>query len=170
MDLKSYIRDIKDFPTPGIMFRDITPLLMDSKAFNYVVDAFAERYTASTFDTIVAVEARGFLFGAPLAYHMAKPLVLARKQGKLPAESIKAEYALEYGTSVVEMHRDSISSGDRVLIVDDVLATGGTLAAAAQLVERAGAKVESLALLAELTDLGGRNRLQEYEIFTLIQY
>ena len=170
MDLKQYIRDIPDFPTPGILFRDITPLLQDPAAFKYVVDSFSERYARRSIDTIVAIEARGFLFGAPLAYRLGKPLVLARKEGKLPAESLRMEYSLEYGTNVVELHKDGIKPGEAVLIVDDLLATGGTLAAAAQLVEQAGGRVESLALVIELTELEGRKRLQGHDIFCLVRY
>ncbi len=170
MDLKSYIRDINDFPVPGILFRDITPLLMDPEAFTYAVDAFADRYAQSNIDAIIAIEARGFLIGAPLAYRLEKPLALARKEGKLPAESARSEYSLEYGSNVMEVHTDSIKAGDHVLIIDDVLATGGTLAAAIDLVEKAGATVEGLALLIELAGLKGRDRLKGYEIFTLVQY
>ena len=162
MDLKSYIRDINDFPVPGILFRDITPLLMDPGAFTYAVDAFAERYAQSNIDAIIAIEARGFLIGAPLAYRLEKPLALARKEGKLPAESARSEYSLEYGSNVMEVHTDSIKAGDHVLIIDDVLATGGTLAAAIDLVEKAGATVEGLALLIELAGLKGRDRLKGY--------
>ncbi len=170
MDLKSYIRDIPDFPVPGILFRDITPLLKEPVAFQYVIDRLFERYSSDTIDSIVAIEARGFLFGSPLAHRLGKPLVLARKQGKLPAESLTMEYALEYGTNVVEMHKDGILPGQGVLIVDDLLATGGTLAATARLVERAGGRVEGLALVIELTELQGRNLLQGYDIFALVQY
>ncbi len=170
MDLKSYIRDIPDFPTPGIMFRDITPLLQTPAAFKYAVDCFVERYAGIPIDVIVAIDARGFLFGAPLADRLSKPLVMARKEGKLPSETLRAEYSLEYGTNVVEIHKDGISPGQRVLIVDDLLATGGTLVAVAQLVEQAGGRVESLAMVIELTGLAGRNSLQGYDIFTLVKY
>ena len=170
MDLKPYIRSIPDFPTPGILFKDITPLLKDPTAFRYVVDCFAERYAPRPIDAILGIEARGFLFAAALAYKLGKPLVPARKEGKLPSESLRAEYSLEYGTNVVEIHKDAIMSGQSVLILDDLLATGGTLAAAAELVERAGGRVESLALVIELTELEGRNRLQGYEVFPLVQY
>ena len=135
MDLKPYIRDIPDFPTAGILFRDITPLLKDPDAFKYVIDCFSDRYAGTPVDTVVAVEARGFLFGAPLAYRLGKPLVPARKEGKLPADSIKAEYSLEYGTAVVEMHTDGILPGQGVLVV------------------------EGVALLIELTDLALRRQM-----------
>ncbi len=170
MELKDYIRNIPDFPKEGILFRDITPLLMDPDAFAYVVDAFADHYSDKNISTVMAVEARGFLFAAPLAYRMRKPLVLARKERKLPAESYRIEYALEYGTNVMEVHRDSVVAGDNVLIMDDVLATGGTMAAAIRLVEQAGANVGGLALLMELTALEGRKHLAGYDVFTLMQY
>jgi len=170
MDLKPYIRDIPDFPTPGILFRDITPLLQSPPAFGYVIDRLAEHYAARPVDAIVAIEARGFIFGAPLATRLGKPLVPARKEGKLPWNSHRAEYSLEYGTSVVEIHKDGISPGAGVLIVDDLLATGGTLAAAANLVEQAGGRVESVALVIELTQLEGRKRLKGYDILSLVQY
>ena len=170
MDLKAYIRDIPDFPVPGILFRDITPLLEEPAAFKYAVDCFCERYVSRPVDAIVAVEARGFLFGAPLAYRLQKPLVLARKAGKLPAETLSEQYSLEYGINGVEIHKDAITPGHRVMILDDLLATGGTLAATTKLVEQAGGRVESLALLVELTELGGREHLKGYDIFSLIQY
>ena len=170
MELKDYIRNIQDFPTPGILFRDITPLLMDADAFAHTVDTFADYYSGRDISAIMAIEARGFLLAAPLAYRLRRPLILARKEGKLPAESYRTEYSLEYGTNVVEVHRDSVTTGDKVLIVDDVLATGGTLAAAIRLVEQAGGKVEGLALLMELTALEGREHLSGYEVFTLLQY
>ena len=170
IDLKSYIRDIPNFPTPGILFRDITPLLQTPVAFKYVVDRFVERYADIPVDVVVAIEARGFLFGTPLAYALGKPLVPVRKEGKLPAETMGVEYSLEYGTNVVEIHKDGISPGQRVVVVDDLLATGGTLAAAVQLVEQAGGRVESLAMVIELTGLEGRSLLQGYDVFTLVQY
>ena len=170
MDLKPYIRAIPDFPVPGILFRDITPLLKHPPAFNYVIERFAERFENHAIDVIVGIEARGFLFGAPLAHRLGKPFVPARKEGKLPAETLTASYALEYGTNVVQVHKDGIGAGQRVLIVDDLLATGGTLAAAAQLVEEAGGRVEGVALVIELTELDGRSRLKRYDITALVQF
>ena len=170
MDLKPYIRDIPDFPTPGILFRDITPLLQSPPAFGYVIAQLAEHYAERPVDAIVAIEARGFIFGAPLATRLGKPLVPARKEGRLPWDSHRAEYSLEYGTSVVEMHKDAIPPDGGVLIVDDLLATGGTLAATAKLVEQAGGRVESLALVIELTDLEGRKLLQGYDVLSLVKY
>ena len=125
MDLKQYIRDIPDFPEPGVLFRDITPLLRDIEAFKVVVDRLIDHYSDVAFDTIVAVESRGFLFGAPMAYQMSKPFVPVRKKGKLPAATHTAEYSLEYGSSIMEVHAEDIAVGDRVLILDDLLATGG---------------------------------------------
>ena len=170
MDLKSFIRDVPDFPKPGILFKDITPLLKDPAAFEYVIGAFADHFRDRPVDVVVSVEARGFLVAAPLALRMGKPLVPIRKEGKLPAESIRTEYSLEYGTNVVEIHKDGIDAGQRVLIVDDLLATGGTLAAAAHLVEEVGGLVESLAIVVELTELAGRSRLPGHDIFSLVQY
>ena len=145
-------------------------MLKDPAAFGYAVDALAERYDQRPIDMVVAIEARGFLFGSPLAYRLGKPLIPARKQGKLPYECIRTEYSLEYGANVVEMHTDAVAPGTSVLIVDDLLATGGTLAATARLVELAGGRVEEVALVIELKELGGRKRLRGYDVFSLVQY
>jgi len=170
MDLTTCIRDIADFPSTGVVFRDITPLLGNPEAFRQAVDAFLQRYESRGITKVVGIEARGFFFAAPLAYRLSKPLVPIRKQGKLPGRTRAISYGLEYGTGVVEMHADAIASGDRVLIIDDLLATGGTLAAAAELIEEAGGVVEELAVLVELTDLAGRDTLAEYEVFSLLRY
>jgi adenine phosphoribosyltransferase len=170
MDLKSYIRDIPDFPKFGIIFKDITPLLQSPEAFRYVVDQFGEHYEGRKIDAILAIEARGFLLGSALAYKMGKPLVPVRKRGKLPFQTVSVTYALEYGSDTVEIHKDGIMEGHRVLIVDDVLATGGTMSAACKLVQESGGKVESLAVLMELLFLEGRKNLPGYDIHTLIQY
>ncbi len=170
MNLKDFIRDIPDFPQPGILFRDITPLLRNAAAFNYAVDQLAERYQGQPLDAIVAVESRGFLFGAPLACRMRTPLITVRKPGKLPGATISVEYDLEYGSNVMEMHASDVAAGDKVLLLDDLLATGGTLAAAAKLVEQAGGQVASIALVIELEALAGRQALGDYDIFSLIQY
>ena len=170
MNLKDYIRDIPDFPKPGILFRDITPLLRNADAFNYTVDQLAQRYENVAIDAIVAIESRGFIFGAPLACRMGKPLIPVRKQGKLPGETVSVEYSLEYGSNVMEMHLADVQDGDRVLILDDLLATGGTLAAAADLVEKAGGQVAGIGLVIELEALEGRKGLGDYDIFSLIQY
>jgi len=170
MDLKQYIRDIPDFPEPGILFRDITPLLRDTEAFKIVIDMMIDHYRNAAFDTIVAVESRGFLFGAPMAYQMRKSFVPVRKKGKLPAATHTAEYSLEYGSSIIEIHAGDVAKGDRVLILDDLLATGGTLDATARLVEVSGGIVAGIGLVIELMDLGGRERLSDFDVFSLIQY
>ena len=170
MDLKSYIRDIPDFPEPGIMFRDITPLLQDVEAFRFTIDRLLDRFKDDRLDAIVAVESRGFLFGAPLAYEMRRPLVPVRKPGKLPAETHTTEYTLEYGKSSMEIHVDGVSPGQRVLLVDDLLATGGTLEAGVRLVDMSGGVVSAVAVIIELTQLSGRQRLQGYDVFSLVQY
>jgi len=170
MDLKSYIRDVPDFPVPEIMFKDITPVLKEPAALLYVIESFAERYADGLIDLIVGVEARGFLFAAPLALRLGKPLIPVRKKGKLPADTISVSYALEYGEASVEVHIDAIGPGQKILIVDDLLATGGTLAAAAGLVEQAGGEVAGFAVLIELTALEGRARLAPHDLFSLVQY
>ena len=167
VELKDYIRDIPDFPTPGILFRDITPLLKDAMAFREAVDRLGEYCLLRESDAIVGIEARGFLLAAPVAYRLGKALVPVRKEGKLPFDTYKVTYALEYGDDAVEIHRDAIISGHRVLIVDDLLATGGTMSAAARLVEEAGGQVAGLV---ELTDLNGRARLRGYDVFSLVKY
>ena len=170
MELKSFIRDIPDFPEPGILFRDITPLLRDPRAFSYVIDRFIDRYGGQDFDSIVAIESRGFLFGAPLAHRLGKSIVPVRKPGKLPAATHSVEYSLEYGTNSMEMHQDGVHEGERVLVVDDLLATGGTLVAAASLVEMSGGVVAAMGVVVELVDLSGRNTLGAYDVFSLIEY
>ena len=170
MELKDYIRDIDNFPIPGILFRDITPLLKDSAAFQEVVDRFAEHYRLRDIDAIVGIESRGFLLAAPLAYRLEKALIPVRKKGKLPFETYKVEHTLEYGSGSVEIHTDAIASGQRVLIVDDLLATGGTMGATIDLVETTGGLVAGLAVLVELIDLHGRDRLNGYDVFALIQF
>ena len=170
MDLKDYIRDIPDFPAPGILFRDITPLLKDSAAFRDAIDRLADYYESREFDTIVGIDARGFLLAAPLAYRLGKALVPVRKQGKLPFKTHKVTYKLEYGSDAVEVHTDAIANGQRVLIVDDLLATGGTMAATASLVEKTGGRVAGVGVLVELTDLNGRALLGGYDVLSLVKY
>jgi len=170
MNLEDKIRDVPDFPKEGIIFKDITTLIKDASAFKYAIDALAAKYQDERVDIVVAVEARGFIFAAALAYRLGIGFVPARKPGKLPAETISAEYSLEYGTDTIEMHKDAIESGQRVLIVDDLLATGGTAAAAIELVEKLGGEVVSIAFLIELTFLNGRQSLGDHPIFSLIQY
>ena len=170
MQLKSFIRDIPDFPVPGILFRDITPLLKSADAFSYTIDCLVEHYQDEQLDVIVAIESRGFLFGAPLAHRMGKPFVPVRKPGKLPAATLSTEYTLEYGNSSMEIHADGVESGQRVLVLDDLLATGGTLEATARLVNMAGGVVSSIGVIIELTELNGRQRLKGHDVFSLVQY
>ncbi len=170
MDLKSHIRDIPDFPSPGILFRDITPLLGMPDAFKYVIDNMMDHYPSDEFDCIIGIESRGFLLGAPMAYVMQKPLVLVRKQGKLPYDRLSVEYSLEYGSNIMEIQVGDIAEGSRVLVVDDLLATGGTLKAAAELVEKCGATVVGMGLVIELNGLGGRGLLDKYNLYSLVQY
>jgi adenine phosphoribosyltransferase len=170
MDLKRYIRDVPDFPEPGIMFRDITPLLQSAEALQYVAVRLTEHFQGAGVDAVVGVESRGFLFAAPLALNLGVPLVPVRKPGKLPAAHMTVEYALEYGTGELDIHSDALTRGQSTVIVDDLLATGGTALAAAKLVEMLGARVSALAFVVELADLGGRERLSDYDVFSLAVY
>jgi adenine phosphoribosyltransferase len=168
--LKEYIRDIPDFPKEGIVFKDITPLLADKKAFAYVIDAIAHYFDRDEVDKVLGIEARGFMVAAPLAYRFTAGLIPVRKKGKLPWQVQSEEYALEYGTDLLEMHSDAVIPGERILIVDDVLATGGTASATASLTERCGGKVAGIATIMELSFLGGRKRLEDYEYYSLISF
>jgi adenine phosphoribosyltransferase len=168
--LKRAIRDVKDFPKPGIVFKDVTPVLLDPKLFAQAVRLMAEPYTDARITRVVAIESRGFLFGAPVALELGAGLVPIRKPGKLPAATQRVEYALEYGTDALEMHHDAVQAGDRVLVVDDVLATGGTANAAAQLVAGTGAAVVGFSFLIELEFLKGRPRLQGRRVEALLRY
>jgi adenine phosphoribosyltransferase len=170
MDIKALIRDIPDFPKPGILFRDITTLLKDAKGFKYTIDALAEKCADLKPDYIVGMESRGFIFAAPMACVMGAGFVPVRKPGKLPTEAYSVEYALEYGTDRLEMHKDAIEPGKRVLIVDDVIATGGTAAATAKLIELSGGELVGFAFLSELTFLAGRKNLPDVPIVSLIEY
>ncbi len=170
MDLKSKIRTIPDWPKKGIMFRDITPLLQDKKAFKYVIDKFYERYKGKNIGVIVAIESRGFIFGSVLAYKLGCSFVPIRKEGKLPHKTMKQEYSLEYGNAVVEIHEDAIKQGDKVLIVDDLIATGGTISATIKLVELLGGKIIEIAFVIELIDLKGRDKLKDYNVFSLVEF
>ncbi|HBI46643.1 MAG TPA: adenine phosphoribosyltransferase [Planctomycetales bacterium] len=170
MDLTQYIRDIPDFPKPGILFKDITPLLADPTAFQYAIDRMAERYRGRPVDAVAAVEARGFLFAAPLALILRKPLIPLRKPGKLPFHTHSLSYDLEYGSAELHVHTDGVVKGARVLLVDDLLATGGTMRAGCQLVEKAGGSVVACAFLVELSFLKGAEKLKPHEIFSLIRY
>jgi len=164
------IRDIPDYPQPGVMFKDITPLLADRTAFSGVVDAMVAFRGAHTVDVVVGVEARGFILAAPVAYHMGAGFVPVRKGGKLPAATLHEDYALEYGTGVMELHADALEPGARVLVVDDVLATGGTAAAAVSLVRQTGADVVGVAVLIEIAALGGRSALPGLDVHALLTY
>jgi adenine phosphoribosyltransferase len=168
--LKAKIRDIPDFPKQGIVFKDITPLLGDPQAFNMVINLLANRYINRHIDRVVGVEARGFILGAALAYKLNIGLILVRKPGKLPADTLKAAYELEYGVDQLEIHRDALAPGSRVVLVDDVIATGGTSRAALDLIKELQCEVVELAFLIELCALNGRQRLRGYEIFSLFQY
>lgn len=170
MDLKEKIRVIEDFPAKGISFKDITTLLKDSEALNECINQMAERFKDVQVDMIVGPESRGFIFATPLAYLLKTGFVPVRKPGKLPADTVSYEYELEYGKDRLEIHRDSITPGQKVLIVDDLLATGGTMYAAAKLVEKLGGEVVGLGFLIELEDLNGREKLKGYKVESLIQY
>jgi len=169
-DLKSYIRDIPDFPKPGIMFRDITPLLASPGAFRESIERFAKQYRAARVDVIVAAEARGFIFAAPLAVALGAGFVPIRKPGKLPFNKHSHNYDLEYGSDTLEMHQDGLQEGQRVLVIDDLLATGGTVKACTQLVERCGGTIVGCAFAIELLALKGRDIIAPYEAFSLVQY
>lgn len=168
--LASSIRNVLDFPKKGIVFRDITTLLKDRQAFKEAVDIFYERYQGERIDKVACVEARGFIFGAALALRLGAGFVPIRKRGKLPARTLRQEYALEYGIDGVEIHADAILPGENVLVHDDLLATGGTISAACKLVERLGGKIVGISFLVELSFLHGRDNLKGYDIFSIIQY
>ena len=169
-ELRSKIRDIKDFPTEGILFKDITTLLKDPKAFKCVLDELATRYIQSGVEVVVGVESRGFIFGGALAHELGAGFVPVRKLGKLPAKTIEVEYELEYGRDALAMHEDAIKPGQRILAVDDLLATGGTMAATLRLVEQLGGKVVGVAFMIELAFLHGRDKLKTYPLHSLIVY
>lgn len=168
-DLKTHVRDIADFPKPGIIFRDITPLLADATAFRSVVDSIAAQHRGRV-DMVLGIESRGFIIGAPVAYALGSGLAVVRKPGKLPAQTFKAQYALEYGNDSLEIHQDAFGHPCRVLIVDDLLATGGTARAAVELVERLGGEVAACAFVIELSALQGRQQLRGYPVTSLIEY
>ena len=170
MELASLIRDVPDFPVKGILFRDITTLIRNADAFQEVVNLLADHYVNLDIDVVVAIESRGFIFGAPLAYKLGAGFVPVRKPGKLPADTISESYTLEYGTNTLEMHRDAIEPGQRVLVVDDLLATGGSARAAVNLVEQLGGEVVGVAFMIELGFLHGRDKLEGYNVLSLIYY
>lgn len=169
-DLKSMIRTVPDFPKKGIMFRDITTILQNKEGFAYVIDKFYERYKDKDIDVVVGIESRGFIFGATLAYRLGVSFVPVRKAGKLPYQTMKQEYSLEYGTAAIEIHEDAIKKGQNVLIVDDLIATGGTALAATKLVELLGGKVIELAFVVDLPELKGKEQLKNYNIFSLVGF
>ena len=172
MELKNYIRTVPNWPKPGIMFRDITTILQDPTGFRLCIEKFLEHFGKLEFDKIVAIESRGFVFGSVLAYKLGKGLVPARKPGKLPAARARQEYQLEYGTDAIEMHLDALKKGEKVVIIDDLLATGGTALAAAALCEQLGAEVLEFGFVINLPDIGGAKRLKKagYGIFTLTEF
>ena len=172
MDLKKYIRSIPDYPKKGILFRDITTLIKDNSAFRYSIDEIVNLIKNQDFNKIVAVESRGFIFASPVAYELSKSLILVRKKNKLPADTYSQEFELEYGKSTIEIHKDSIEKNEKVIIVDDLIATGGTAKAAAKLVEKSGGKIESFIFIINLFDLGGKNLLEKesYKTLSLIDF
>ena len=168
MDLAQHIRNVPDFPIEGIQFKDITTLLKDPVPFSASIEALLEHYSEEAIDVVVGVESRGFIWGAILAYELGVGFVPVRKPGKLPAETVRAEYTLEYGTNALEMHKDAIQPGQKALVIDDLLATGGTAKATCELVEQLGGEVVSVAFLIELTFLNGRAKLADYDVLSLI--
>ena len=172
MDLKSLIRDIPDFPKPGILFRDITTLLRDAQGLKYTIDLFTQKCVGAgmTADFVVGMESRGFIFGAPLAYQLGAGFIPVRKKGKLPAEIYAIEYALEYGTDTLEVHQDALQPGSQVLIADDLIATGGTASATAELIQKVGCELVGFAFIIELQELQGRKKLPDLPIVTLVEY
>ena len=170
IDLRKYVREVPDFPKPGILFRDLTPLLADPKALRAAVDAVAEPFRADGVEQVIGIESRGFILGAPVALALGSGLVIVRKEGKLPGRTTRVTYELEYGTDTLEMHEDAIEPGQRVLVVDDLVATGGTAAAAVRLARQAGADVVGCAFLMELTALGGRKLLEVDRVHCVLRY
>lgn len=168
--LKQFVRSLPDFPQPGILFRDITPLLQNSETMRFTLEAIAARYRNANIQKVVGIESRGFIFGVPIAYLLGVGFAPVRKQGKLPAETMSIEYSLEYGSAALEIHKDALKPGERALIVDDLLATGGTAAATRQLVEQVGGVAISLAFVIELTALKGREKLPGADVFSLLSY
>jgi len=168
--LEEYIRTIPDFPEKGILFRDITTVLQDADGLRMAIDEMQRKLEDIQFDLIVGPESRGFIFGVPLAYNMHKPFIPVRKIGKLPCDTVKIEYALEYGKAAIEMHKDAIKKGQRVVIIDDLIATGGTIEAITKLIRELGGTVEKILFLIELEELGGRERLAEFNVESIVKY
>ena len=169
-NVADYVRTIPDFPQPGIMFRDITTVLQDADGLQLAIDEMQKLLSDVDFDMIAGAESRGFIFGAALAYNMHKPLLLVRKKGKLPGETVSQSYDLEYGQATIEIHKDAVKPGDKIVIVDDLIATGGTVEAAAKLIEKLGGKVVRMVFLMELKGLEGRKRLAEYDVTSVLAY
>ncbi|MCI8533478.1 MAG: adenine phosphoribosyltransferase [Lachnospiraceae bacterium] len=168
--VEDYVVSIPDFPEPGIIFRDVTSVLQDAEGLKLAIDGIQEKLAGIEFDVIAGTESRGFIFGMPVAYNLGKPFVLVRKKGKLPRETVSMEYELEYGSAEIEMHRDSIRPGQKVVLIDDLIATGGTIEAAAKLVELLGGEVVKMVFLMELAGLKGRDRLKKYDVDSVICY
>ena len=168
--VEDYVVSIPDFPEPGIIFRDVTSVLQDAEGLKLAIDGIQEKMAGIEFDVIAGTESRGFIFGMPVAYNLGKPFVLVRKKGKLPRETVSMEYELEYGSAEIEMHRDSIRPGQKVVLIDDLIATGGTIEAAAKLVELLGGEVVKMVFLMELAGLKGRDRLKKYDVDSVICY
>jgi adenine phosphoribosyltransferase len=168
--MEDYVRSIPDFPEPGIIFRDVTSVLQDADGLHMAIDKMQELLADTEFDVLAGAESRGFIFGMPIAYNLHKPFVLVRKKGKLPCETVEKEYDLEYGKATIEMHKDAIKPGQKVVLVDDLIATGGTMEAAAKLVEELGGEVVKIIFLMELAGLKGRERLKEYDVESVICY
>ena len=169
-DLKDYVVTIPDFPEPGIMFRDVTSVIQDPDGLKLAIDTMQDLVKDLDFNVIAGAESRGFIFGAPIAYNQGKSFVLVRKKGKLPRETVEQSYELEYGSATIEMHKDAVKPGDKVLIVDDLMATGGTIEATIKLVEKLGGEVVGLAFIVELEALKGREVLKDYDVMTILKY
>ena len=168
--IEDYVRSIPDFPEPGIIFRDITSVLQDADGLQLAIDSMQDCLKDTDVDVIVGTESRGFIFGVPIAYNLHKPFVPVRKKGKLPCETVSRSYDLEYGSATIEMHKDSVKPGQKVVLIDDLVATGGTIEAAAKMVERLGGEVVKIVFLMELAGLKGRERLKDYDVDAVIKY
>mgnify|MGYP002627277949 CR=1 FL=1 len=168
--VEDYIRTIPDYPEPGIMFRDVTSILQDAEGLKLAIDSMIQLLDGVEFDVIAGAESRGFIFGMPIAYALGKPFVMVRKAGKLPCETVSATYELEYGTATIEIHKDAVKSGQKVVLVDDLIATGGTIEAAAKLVEKLGGEVVKIIFLMELAGLKGREKLSQYDVASVVSY
>ena len=168
--IEEYVRSIPDFPEPGIIFRDVTSILQDAESLKLAIDLMQEKLAGLDFDVVAGAESRGFIFGVPIAYNLHKPFVPIRKKGKLPCETVSREYALEYGTATIEMHKDAIRPGQKVVVIDDLIATGGTIEAAAKLIEELGGEVVKIVFLMELAGLKGREKLAGYDVESVICY